>query len=183
MCCCITFLIVSLSLPAFPPSGGGLVRSLAAAEPSWNFLGLDIRRLSIELCLARSSVSEDASASSSALETTEGCNGTGVVVCSQRQRKNLHYAFANANVHLAKIMEFYPGPVRIVSALFPDPHTFKSKHQKRRMVTPGLIDTIAYALAGGNISARATAAHPCIPGEGGAFLFKSDVPEVVAYVF
>jgi tRNA (guanine-N7-)-methyltransferase len=62
---------------------------------------------------------------------------------------NLHFLFCNANVSVQGWMEALP-PDRLqrVSIQFPDPW-FKKRHQKRRVLQPGLLLAIAAALQPG----------------------------------
>lgn len=60
----------------------------------------------------------------------------------QRQLTNLHYMFCNVNVSLGQVLEnIVNSKVLRVSIQFPDPH-FKRSHQKRRLVTDTLVQTL-----------------------------------------
>jgi len=48
---------------------------------------------------------------------------------------------ANATLALDAILLKYPGPLRLVSILCPDPH-FKQKHRKRRIVQKSLVEAL-----------------------------------------
>lgn len=74
--------------------------------------------------------------------------------------KNLHFMVANATVSFGLLLSTYPGPLRYVTILCPDPH-FKVRHHKRRIVQRQLVDTIVNAL---------------VPG--GQVFLQSDVKEV-----
>jgi tRNA (guanine-N7-)-methyltransferase len=58
---------------------------------------------------------------------------------------SLDFIGCNANVDLDRIFQKYQrygGEINLVSIQFPDPH-FKKQHQKRRVVTPELVQTLA----------------------------------------
>jgi len=58
---------------------------------------------------------------------------------------------ANATIALDAILSKYPGPLRLVSILCPDPH-FKQRHRKRRIVQKALVDAlIKYLPSGGQV--------------------------------
>lgn len=95
---------------------------MAEAEPSWNYLGVEIRQPLVD-------------------EANR--------IASQEGLTNLHYAFCNAMLWLDRLLEDVPpGILQAVTIQFPDPW-FKKKHAKRRMVTPEMVDTIARHLAPG----------------------------------
>ncbi|XP_024403508.1 uncharacterized protein [Physcomitrium patens] len=54
---------------------------------------------------------------------------------------NIHYMVANATLSLDAILMKYPGPLRLISILCPDPH-FKQKHRKRRIVQKTLLEAL-----------------------------------------
>jgi tRNA (guanine-N7-)-methyltransferase len=59
----------------------------------------------------------------------------------------LHFLFCNANITIADILASYPaGKLQRASIQFPDPW-FKKRHQKRRVVQPELVETLAKYLA------------------------------------
>ncbi|XFA71874.1 tRNA (guanosine(46)-N7)-methyltransferase TrmB [Thermosynechococcaceae cyanobacterium Okahandja] len=95
---------------------GSFLLQMAALYPEQNFLGLEIRY-------------------------------PLVVAANERRDRhrlsNLHYLWANANVHLGALLENLP--LQTVSIQFPDPW-FKRRHHKRRVVTPELVDTLARQL-------------------------------------
>ncbi|KAJ8600527.1 hypothetical protein CTAYLR_009221 [Chrysophaeum taylorii] len=99
---------------------GGWVCEAAAADPSRNFLGLEIRPAAIEAARAK----------------LDKLGGAG----------NAHFLKANANVDLRRILADAMGPIERVLFQFPDPH-FKKKHHKRRVVNVELVDALADALA------------------------------------
>lgn len=103
---------------------GRFILQMAQIEPSWNFLGLEIReplvieanRLSAELGLT-----------------------------------NLHYVFCNANISLKMLLSSLPaGILQRVTIQFPDPW-FKTRHAKRRVVQPELVSDLADYLPVGGI--------------------------------
>ncbi|CAL0324363.1 unnamed protein product [Lupinus luteus] len=73
---------------------------------------------------------------------------------------NIHFLFANATISFKQLVESYPGPLRLVSILCPDPH-FKKRHHKRRVLQKPLVGAIVDNL---------------IPG--GQLFIQSDVLEV-----
>ncbi|KAF1877315.1 hypothetical protein Lal_00012087 [Lupinus albus] len=54
---------------------------------------------------------------------------------------NIHFLFANATISFKQLVESYPGPLRLVSILCPDPH-FKKRHHKRRVLQKPLVGAI-----------------------------------------
>ena len=101
---------------------GRFLLRMASAEPSWNYLGVEIREPLVD---EANRLAEEA--------------GLG----------NLHYAFCNAMLWLDRLLDgIPPGVLQTVTIQFPDPW-FKKKHAKRRMVNPEMIDTIAKHLAPG----------------------------------
>ncbi len=113
---------------------GHFLRQMAHHCPDWNFLGLEIRQPLVDYCL------------------------------EQRDREgqtNLHFVFCNANTTLAPLLtSLPPDTLRRISIQFPDPW-FKKRHQKRRVVQPELVATLAAALP-----------------EGGEIIIQSDVEAV-----
>lgn len=99
---------------------GRFLLRMAAAEPGWNFLGVEIRAPLVE-------------------EANRLAQEAGLT--------NLSYSFCNAMLWLDRLLEGLPeGRLQMVTIQFPDPW-FKKKHAKRRMVNEGMIDTIARRLA------------------------------------
>ena len=101
---------------------GGWVVESAEAEPSRNYLGLELRPAAHDVAARR-------------LEAA----GLG----------NACFLQCNANVDLERILGDVAdagAPLERVCVQFPDPH-FKKKHHKRRVVTPALAATVARALA------------------------------------
>ncbi|MEP7211938.1 MAG: tRNA (guanosine(46)-N7)-methyltransferase TrmB [Acidobacteriota bacterium] len=101
---------------------GRFILRMAAVEPGWNFLGVEIRE---PLVVEANNIGAEAN------------------LC------NLHYAFCNAMLALDKLIEKTPdGILQAVTIQFPDPW-FKKKHAKRRMVNKELVDTVVNKLATG----------------------------------
>jgi len=99
---------------------GRFLLRLAEADPSWNYLGVEIRE---PLVIEANRLAEEAGL------------------------ENLHYVFCNAMLWLERLLEqIPPGVLQMVTIQFPDPW-FKKKHAKRRMVNDELIDAILDSLA------------------------------------
>lgn len=104
---------------------GRFLQQYAQIEPEWNFLGLEIRA-----------------------PLVEAANQW----CEEQDLDNLHFLFCNANITIADILASYPaGKLQRASIQFPDPW-FKKRHQKRRVVQPELVETLAkYLVIGGEM--------------------------------
>ena len=101
---------------------GRFLLRMAEAEPSWNYLGVEIREPLVN-------------------EANRLAAEAGLT--------NLHYSFCNAMLWLDRLLEEIPtGTLQTVTIQFPDPW-FKKKHAKRRMVNQEMVDTIARHLAPG----------------------------------
>lgn len=101
---------------------GRFLLKMAAIEPAWNFLGVEIRE-----------------------PLVDEANRIG----AEQGLANLRYEFCNAMLLLDKLLETLPpGLLRMVTIQFPDPW-FKKKHAKRRMVNRELVETVAGKLAAG----------------------------------
>ena len=99
---------------------GRFLLRMAEAEPTWNYLGVEIREPLVD-------------------EANRLANEAGL--------ENLHYVFCNAMLWLDRLLEKLPeGRLQTVTIQFPDPW-FKKKHAKRRMVNPELIDAVMQKLA------------------------------------
>ena len=95
---------------------------MAEAEPSWNYLGVEIREPLVD-------------------EANRLAEEAGL--------ENLRYEFCNAMLWLDRLLDgILPGVLQTVTIQFPDPW-FKKKHAKRRMVNEEMVDTIARHLAPG----------------------------------
>eukprot|EP00850_Spirogloea_muscicola_P008054 SM000042S15321 [mRNA] locus=s42:289108:291954:+ [translate_table: standard] len=86
-----------------------------------NYLGLEIRERLVERCL---------------LWTQELC------------LSNIHFFVANASISFDSILATYPGKLKNVFILCPDPH-FKKRHQKRRVLQEDLVQAIVKRLEPG----------------------------------
>jgi tRNA (guanine-N7-)-methyltransferase len=104
---------------------GDFVRAMAAQVPEWNFLGLEIREPLVERSLLRLDAQDPD-------------------IQSPPPHQNLYFVFCNANNSLEPLLTSWPGgcPLQRVSIQFPDPW-FKKRHQKRRVVQPELVTTLA----------------------------------------
>jgi tRNA (guanine-N7-)-methyltransferase len=104
---------------------GRFLLRMAEAEPTWNYLGVEIREPLV----------------------TEANR-----LAREAQLTNLHYEFCNAMLWLERLLAEIPdGVLRAVTTQFPDPW-FKKKHAKRRMVNRELVETVVSKLAvGGEI--------------------------------
>lgn len=101
---------------------GRFLLRMAEAEPSWNYLGVEIREPLVE--------------EANRLSAEAGLT-------------NLHYSFCNAMLWLDRLLQGIPdGVLQKVTIQFPDPW-FKKKHAKRRMVNEEMVETIARHLAPG----------------------------------
>jgi tRNA (guanine-N7-)-methyltransferase len=99
---------------------GRFLLRMAAAEPEWNYLGVEIREPLVD-------------------EANR--------LAAEADLHNLHYAFCNAMLWLERLLDGVPaGTLQAVTIQFPDPW-FKRKHAKRRMVNAELVDTIARRLS------------------------------------
>lgn len=103
---------------------GQFLVNMAKIEPTWNYLGLEIREpLVIEANKLRSELS----------------------------LINLHYLFCNVNNSLRSLLSSLPpGSLQRVTIQFPDPW-FKTRHAKRRVVQPELVAELANYLAVGGV--------------------------------
>ncbi len=103
---------------------GRFLLSMAQIETDWNFLGLEIREPLVH----------EANKWRDELELT-----------------NLHYLFCNVNHSLRSLLSSLPtGTLQRVTIQFPDPW-FKTRHGKRRIVQPQLVEELADYLAPGGI--------------------------------
>jgi tRNA (guanine-N7-)-methyltransferase len=97
-------------------AGGRFLRQLALQDPDWNYLGIEIR----ESLVAYANQKRD-----------------------QVSLSNLHYVFGNINTSLATLLaSLPPGKLQRISIQYPDP-CFKTRHAKRRVVQPELVNDIA----------------------------------------
>ena len=99
---------------------GRFLLRMAEVEPSWNYLGVEIRAPLVD-------------------EANRLAKEAGL--------KNLHYEFCNAMLWLDRLIADIPnGSLQTVTIQFPDPW-FKKKHAKRRMVNEGLVEAVVAKLA------------------------------------
>ncbi|WP_035992464.1 tRNA (guanosine(46)-N7)-methyltransferase TrmB [Leptolyngbya sp. KIOST-1] len=108
---------------------------MAQLQPEWNFLGLEIRKPVVESAQKRQ---------------------------QEAGLSNLHFMYCNVNISLRALLESWgdQNPLQQVSIQFPDPW-FKKRHQKRRVLQPELVATLAEFLP-----------------PGGRVVVQSDVEEV-----
>jgi tRNA (guanine-N7-)-methyltransferase len=98
---------------------GRFLLDLAALQPHWNHLGVEIRRPLVD------AAQRDR---------------------DRLELHNLHFLFCNANVSLEGwLASLPPDRLQRVSVQFPDPW-FKKRHRKRRVLQPSLLLAIAAAL-------------------------------------
>lgn len=101
---------------------GRFLLRMAHAEPSWNYLGIEIRHPLVD-------------------EANR--------IASEEGLTNLHYEFCNAMLWLGRLIKDVPdGLLQMVTIQFPDPW-FKKKHAKRRMVNEEMVAAIVEHLAQG----------------------------------
>lgn len=103
---------------------GRFLLNMATLEPSWNYLGLEIREPLVQ-------------------EANTWQEDLGLT--------NLYYLFCNVNNSLQSILGSLPvGTLQRVTIQFPDPW-FKNRHSKRRLVQPELVAELANYLAIGGV--------------------------------
>ncbi len=103
---------------------GVFLLKMAQVEPEWNFLGLEIREPLVEQALKWR---------------------------DEEALSNLHYIFCNASNSLEPLLRSLPpGTLQRVSIQFPDPW-FKKRHQKRRVVQPSMVNTLANYMPPGGV--------------------------------
>ena len=103
---------------------GRFLLRMADAEPSWNYLGVEIREPLVD-------------------EANRLAAEAGLT--------NVHYTFCNAMLWLELLLDNIPsGTLQKVTIQFPDPW-FKKRHAKRRMVNAELVKTVVDKLAPGGM--------------------------------
>lgn len=118
---------------------GVFLLKMAQVEPDWNFLGLEIREPLVEQALKWR---------------------------DEEALGNLHYLFCNASNSLEPLLRSLPPNIlQRVSIQFPDPW-FKKRHQKRRVVQPSMVRTLANHMPSGGVvflqsDVEAVAAEMC----------------------
>ena len=102
---------------------GWFLQRMAQLQPDWNFLGLEIRKPVVQQAQERTQL-------------------LGL--------SNLHITFCNVNISFEELMRSWgnANPLQQVSIQFPDPW-FKKRHQKRRVLQPDLVDSLATFLPSG----------------------------------
>ncbi|MGI0492882.1 tRNA (guanosine(46)-N7)-methyltransferase TrmB [Alkalinema pantanalense CENA528] len=101
---------------------GRFLQKMAQSDPTWNYLGLEIRSPLVE-------------------HANEWRDEQGL--------KNLHFLACNANKTLRPLLQSLPpGQLQRVTIQFPDPW-FKKKHHKRRVVQPPLVQDLAELMTPG----------------------------------
>ena len=97
-------------------------------------------------------------------ERDEGCNYVGVDLrervltrASALRAANVAFLFANAraDAFLESLLASYPGQLRCVSCLFPDPWT-QARYTRRRLLQPALVAAVAERLVPGGAFVTAT---------------------------
>lgn len=143
--------------------GKGLfLMAMAPLVPEWNFLGLEIRKPLVEQAQRR----------------------------IQDGPSNLYLMYSNVNVSFRDLIASLPTPcpLRRVSVQFPDPW-FKKRHQKRRVLQPAFVATLADLLPpGGEVVVQSDvepvaidmvarlSEHPAFVAEASAWLPTSPFP-------
>lgn len=104
---------------------GKFALEMAQREPSWNFLGLEIREPLVHQAIAHR---------------------------DELGLQNLHYLFCNINTSIRPLLaSLEPATLNRISIQFPDPW-FKRKHQKRRVVQPEIVDQLSkYLIPAGSV--------------------------------
>ncbi len=136
---------------------------MAELQPDWNFLGLEIRKPVVESAQKRQ---------------------------QEGKLSNLHFMYCNVNISLRALLESWGdrNPLQQVSIQFPDPW-FKKRHQKRRVLQPELVSTLAEFLPpGGRVVVQSDveevavdmcdrlAENPCFLRQGDTWLPTSPFP-------
>jgi len=105
-------------------AAGQFLFDLALVNTSWNYLGIEIRERLVK---------------------------TAKLKVQEREIKNLHFLFGNANNILNHVQsKFIIKNVKSISFNFPDPW-FKKRHNKRRVIQPDLINTLSNSLQSGSL--------------------------------
>ena len=100
-------------------ASGKFLFDLALINPSWNYLGIEIREKLVK---------------------------TAKFKVREREIKNLHFVFGNANNILNDVQNlFIFKNLKSISFNFPDPW-FKKRHYKRRVIQPDFIEFLSISL-------------------------------------
>ena len=105
-------------------ASGEFLFDLALANPSWNYLGIEIRERLVK---------------------------TAKLKVQEREMKNLYFIFGNANKILIDFYgQFLNKNLKSISFNFPDPW-FKKRHHKRRVIQPEFIDILSNSMQKGSL--------------------------------
>tara|TARA_Y100000991_G_scaffold182011_1_gene145048 strand:+ start:99 stop:728 length:630 start_codon:yes stop_codon:yes gene_type:complete len=105
-------------------AAGDFLMDLALVNTSWNYLGIEIRERLVK---------------------------TARLKVREREIKNLHFLFGNANNILNNVQsQFLFKNVKSISFNFPDPW-FKKRHYKRRIIQPEFINILSNSLQKGSL--------------------------------
>ena len=105
-------------------AAGEFLFDLALDNTRWNYLGIEIREKLVK---------------------------NAKLKLRDREIKNLHFAFGNANKILNDLQnEFIIKNVKSISFNFPDPW-FKKRHKKRRVIQPEFINLLSNSLRKGSL--------------------------------
>ena len=105
-------------------AAGEFLFDLALLNPSWNYLGIEIREKLVK-------------------------NAKLKVI--EKEIKNLYFIFGNANNILSNFQsKFIIKSLKSISFNFPDPW-FKKRHFKRRVIQPGFINMLSNSLQKGTL--------------------------------
>ena len=105
-------------------ASGEFLFDLALVNNNWNYLGIEIREKLVK---------------------------TAKLKVQEREIKNLHFLFGNANNILNDTQsKFIFKNVKSISLNFPDPW-FKKKHYKRRVIQPEFINLLSNSLQKGSL--------------------------------
>ena len=105
-------------------AAGDFLMDLALVNTSWNYLGIEIRERLVK---------------------------TARLKVREREIKNLHFLFGNANNILNNVQsQFLFKNVKSISFNFPDPW-FKKRHYKRRIIQPDFINILSNSLQKGSL--------------------------------
>ena len=105
-------------------AGGEFLYDLALVNPSWNYLGIEIREKLVK---------------------------NAKLKFLEREIKNLYFVFGNANNILNDAQgKFIIENLKSISFNFPDPW-FKKRHHKRRVIQPKFINILSNSLQKGTL--------------------------------
>jgi len=105
-------------------ASGEFLFDLAAANNSWNYLGIEIRERLVK---------------------------TAKLKVREKEIKNLYFVFGSANNILSDVRgKFIIQNVKSISFNFPDPW-FKKRHYKRRVIQPEFVNILSNSLQKGSL--------------------------------